>query len=162
MPENPRYGEEIVNPETHHEQSDVNVRALAWFVVIFVVFAVVAHFVLVLMFNTYVKIERKRNTGRMTGIVRTPDMSLPQNQPLLQPFPHKAGTIDVAPYRNTPVTDLADLRANEQRALDSYGWVDKQRGVVRVPIDVAMRLTLQRGLPVEQRPVQIQTPGAHP
>ena len=31
--------------------------------------------------------------------------------------------------------------------LDSYGWVDKDAGVVRIPIDDAMRLTVERGLP---------------
>ena len=31
--------------------------------------------------------------------------------------------------------------------LDSYGWVDKNAGVVRIPIDEAMKLTLERGLP---------------
>ena len=31
--------------------------------------------------------------------------------------------------------------------LNSYGWVDKNAGIVRIPIDEAMKLTLQRGLP---------------
>ena len=40
MPEQTPYrGDDIVNPETSHETSDVNVRALIWFMVIFVVFA---------------------------------------------------------------------------------------------------------------------------
>ena len=29
--------------------------------------------------------------------------------------------------------------------LDSYGWVDKNAGTVHIPIDDAMRLTLERG-----------------
>ena len=36
--------------------------------------------------------------------------------------------------------------------LDSYGWVDKNAGIVRIPIDEAMKLTLQRGLPTRQEP----------
>ena len=115
MPDNPRYGDEIVNPETHHEESDVNVRALIWFVVIFVVFAIVAHLVLGLLFHTFVKIERHRNTGQMTGITRTPDMSLPQNQPLLQPFPRGSAQNVQPPYQNTPVTDLKAMRAAEDQ-----------------------------------------------
>ena len=102
-----------------------------------------------LLFHTFVKIERHRNTGQMTGITRTPDMSLPQNQPLLQPFPRGSAQNVQPPYQNTPVTDLKAMRAAEDRALNNYGWVDRQHGIVRLPIDVAMHLTLQRGLPVQ-------------
>ena len=36
--------------------------------------------------------------------------------------------------------------------LGSYGWVDKNAGVVRIPIDAAMKLTLERGLPARTEP----------
>ncbi len=42
---------------------------------------------------------------------------------------------------------LQRLLAGENEVLNSYGWVDKQNGVVRIPIDRAMKLLLQRGLP---------------
>ena len=35
----------------------------------------------------------------------------------------------------------------EEQTLHSYGWVDQQAGVVRIPIDRAMELLAQRGLP---------------
>lgn len=37
---------------------------------------------------------------------------------------------------------------SQQNLLNTYGWVDKQNGIVRLPIDRAMELLLQRGLPV--------------
>ena len=46
--------------------------------------------------------------------------------------------------------DLRDLRTAEDEQLKSYGWVDRNGGVVRIPIDEAMKLTLQRGLPARQ------------
>ena len=46
-----------------------------------------------------------------------------------------------------PRQDLADMRAKEDEQLQSYGWVDRNAGVVRIPIDAAMKLTLERGLP---------------
>lgn len=39
--------------------------------------------------------------------------------------------------------DLAQIRAAETQALDNVGWIDQQRGLVRLPIDVAMRLAAQ-------------------
>jgi hypothetical protein len=38
---------------------------------------------------------------------------------------------------------LADLRAAEASELKSYGWVDQAKGVVRMPIAEAMKLTLR-------------------
>jgi hypothetical protein len=49
--------------------------------------------------------------------------------------------------QTNPREDLADLRKAEDDTLRSYGWVDKDAGVVHIPIGEAMRLTLERGLP---------------
>jgi hypothetical protein len=38
---------------------------------------------------------------------------------------------------------LKDLRAREETELTTYGWIDQKAGVVRLPIDRAMELTLQ-------------------
>jgi hypothetical protein len=45
-------------------------------------------------------------------------------------------------------TELRDFRMREEQALDSYGWVDEKDGVVHIPIERAMQLMAQRGLPV--------------
>lgn len=39
-------------------------------------------------------------------------------------------------------TALADLRAKEKQALTTYGWVDQANGVVRLPVDRAVELTI--------------------
>lgn len=151
MPEHTPYrGEEIVNPDTQHESSDVNVRALIWFFFIFVVFAIVTHLVLWGFYKALVKSETRRGAPPLTAIQRPSDASVPQNQPLLQPFPqpNESGEV-VAPQRNTPVTDLVDMRRAEEKGLTTYDWVDKDKGVVRIPIDVAKGLVVQRGLPVQ-------------
>jgi len=43
--------------------------------------------------------------------------------------------------------NLKDARVAEDETLYSYGWVDEKAGVVRIPIDRAMELIAQRGLP---------------
>src|SRR5437762_1164629 len=43
--------------------------------------------------------------------------------------------------------DLKQLRATEDAVLTTYGWIDRKNGIVRIPIDRAMDLLLQRGLP---------------
>ena len=39
---------------------------------------------------------------------------------------------------------LAELRAKEAELSSSYGWVDQQAGVVRLPLKRAMDLTVQK------------------
>lgn len=41
--------------------------------------------------------------------------------------------------------NLADLRATEAQALNSYGWVDQGKGVVRLPVGRAVELTAAAG-----------------
>jgi hypothetical protein len=47
---------------------------------------------------------------------------------------------------------LQEVRADESAFLHSYGWVDRQAGVVRIPIDRAVTLLLERGLPARIGP----------
>lgn len=44
--------------------------------------------------------------------------------------------------------DLKQYKEEQDKLLNSYGWVDQQNGIVRIPIDEAMNLLIQRGLPV--------------
>ena len=44
--------------------------------------------------------------------------------------------------------EINDFRVQEERTLHSYGWLDQQAGVVRIPIARAMELVAQRGLPI--------------
>jgi hypothetical protein len=46
-----------------------------------------------------------------------------------------------------PHADLTALRAAKNAQLSGYGWIDQPGGVVRLPIDQAMQLTAERGLP---------------
>jgi hypothetical protein len=47
-------------------------------------------------------------------------------------------------------TELRSYEDEEQQRLATYDWVDKDKGIVRIPIDRAMELTVQRGLPVRR------------
>jgi hypothetical protein len=48
---------------------------------------------------------------------------------------------------------LNDSRMNEEKELYSYGWVDEKAGKVHIPIERAMDLLVQRGLPVRSEGV---------
>ncbi len=66
------------------------------------------------------------------GAVRT-DMSEPA-----QSFPRLVISEPLA---------LAAFRAQEEALLSSYGWVEKDKGLARIPIEDAMRIVAEHGLP---------------
>jgi hypothetical protein len=53
----------------------------------------------------------------------------------------------------TPVLDLKNYRDSQREQLETYGWVDKEGGVVRIPIERAMDLVLEHGGLAAEKPV---------
>ncbi len=118
-------------PETHHEDSDVNVRAIFGFGAALIFVAVVVHVAVWLLYVLFAGQENRAQPPR-----EFPRAIEEQNR--LPPEPR---------LQTSPREDLRDLRTQEDVILNSYGWVDRNNGVVRIPITEAMKLTLQRGLP---------------
>ena len=50
-----------------------------------------------------------------------------------------------------PPVELKAFRAAEEHELNTYGWVDQQKGIVRVPIDRAIDMLAKKGLPARQQ-----------
>lgn len=47
---------------------------------------------------------------------------------------------------SNPMQDIRQFREQETQLLTSYGWVDQQQGIVRIPIEQAKKLIAQKGL----------------
>jgi hypothetical protein len=47
-----------------------------------------------------------------------------------------------------PTVDLALHREREARSTTEYAWIDRGTGVVRIPVERALELLVERGLPV--------------
>jgi hypothetical protein len=64
--------------------------------------------------------------------------------------PSEAGELPPAPrLQSDPPFDLERLRAEEKARLETYGWVNRERGIARIPVERAMDLVIERGLPAE-------------
>ncbi len=61
-------------------------------------------------------------------------------------LPHQTGpfTDDGMHTAELRKKNLADLRAKQAQQAASYAWVDQKAGVVQLPLDVAMELTVQK------------------
>lgn len=58
-------------------------------------------------------------------------------------------TLPPAPRLQTaPHQELIDFCTAQQKDLSTYRWVDQQNGIVQIPVDRAMELILERGLPI--------------
>jgi hypothetical protein len=110
-----------------YEQRDVQPRAVAWLFGGVGVAVIVAVASLWLVWKGFERAAAKRD----------PALS-PLAGPVLPPPPR---------LQSTPLADYREHRAHEDRVLNSYGWVDRERGVVRIPIDRAIELLIQRGEP---------------
>lgn len=68
--------------------------------------------------------------------------------PMVSPLVEKENIVAPKPQLQAePRKDLQTYCSDEMNKLSTYGWVDQHSGVVRLPIEQAMALTLQRGLP---------------
>ena len=121
--------------DQHHEESDVDFRGIMTFATGLVGVALVVYAIIFGIFRFF-----EARDG----------VTVAAEYPLAAAQGHR---VPPEPRLQTdPRQDLADLRANEDELLRTYGWVDKNAGVIRIPIDAAMKLTLERGLPARQEP----------
>jgi hypothetical protein len=115
------------NPEHRHEEQDMSANAVALFAVSLVVALVIVHYLAVVMFR---------------HLALQPASYLPPT-PLAASREKFAGPhllVDQA-------LDMNKLHASEESVLNSYDWVDRDHGIVRIPIDRAIELLAQRGIP---------------
>jgi hypothetical protein len=115
-------------PKERYEKSDVNIRKVTQvglgLIIVIGVGAVVAMWFLFKFFATETE----------PGPAPSPLYEAHQ----LPPIPR---------LQANPARDLKSLRAEEERRLRSYAWVDRANGAVRIPIERAKDLVAERGLP---------------
>ena len=106
------------------EGTDVNVVAVGKFAVALLLMTILAGLLLFGLFRYF----QSQEGGQAKAI--DPTKLFPQPQ-----------------LQKTPAPDLQAVRAAEDQVLNTYGWVDPSKGVVRIPIARAMELLSERGLP---------------
>ncbi len=76
------------------------------------------------------------------------------------PVPPLAAQLNSVPptprLQTAPHVDLQDLRAYEESQLHKYAWVDRQKGIVSIPIDRAMQLIASRGIQPQKAPSSLK------
>jgi|SRR5580704_5398813 hypothetical protein len=133
------------NGHGNYERRDIGIAGVLYFLLALAVAGVFVHFVVSGLY-AYLDKHTEANQAPMSPLITnapTDTRHLPDDYKdyLKQNFPAPQLEID---ERN----QLDSIRTNEAQILSSYDYIDKNAGTVRIPIDRAMDLIAQRGLPV--------------
>ena len=138
------------NNAAGHEGSSVQVGGITWFIIGLTVSVVFIGWLITAVLNTFEGREKKAELESRPSPFAAERAKLPP-EPRLQLAPNTEEQIDKKepPDLKTqhPLEEMKQLRDSWERQLKTYGWVDEQAGVVRIPIDDAKKLLLLRGLP---------------
>jgi hypothetical protein len=106
--------------------TDINFPVIMKAGIILIVVAIVAHIAMWGMFKFFDAREKKQD-------------------PQLSPVTSDAKQVPPAPrLQITPMKELKEIQGVDEFYLKNYGWVDEKTGVVRIPIEDAKKLLLER------------------
>jgi hypothetical protein len=118
----------MIEPAVSRERDDVNPRAVLW-TALGLALCVAVTLLTILWLENALGLTAK-------GRPRASTITIPSAR---APAPELQRSVD---------EDLKILRAEEDATLNGYGWIDRQSGRIRIPIQRAKEILLQRGLPV--------------
>lgn len=127
-----------------HQASEINLRAVTWTAIGLTISVIV---ICLGVGGLFIFFERQAASGSPPSGISTASR--------LPPAPR---------LQSDPTADWQQFLEAENAKLNSYGWIDKSAGVIRIPIDRAMDLLAQRGLPArggdheagDQTPLQMR------
>lgn len=114
--------------QSGHEKTDASPRGLIYFAAVIAVILAVVALLLIVLFKHFQKTE-------------------PAGSFVATPFEAVEPTPPSPRIQPDPRVDMRTYADSQEKLLNTYGWIDRQNGIVRLPIDRAMELLLERGLP---------------
>jgi hypothetical protein len=144
------------NPPLGHEPGNVSLRAILTCAAALVVLAVIVHVGAWLLFAYLAARERRAKPDlfplaaeerqqRPPPDVPTPrDWNAPREPPPLPAKPQLEGIVRLEGKEPAERPGMRRSEALDQ--LDRYQWVDREKGIVRIPLEQAMSLIVERGM----------------
>lgn len=129
----------VENTDVSYEKRDVNPRAILYVGISIIISAVILHFALLWLFDLFN--AREAHKGK-------PPATLVNTKRQQPPAPR---------LQTDAPADLQEMRVHEKALLESYGWVDRGQGIVHIPVERAIDLLIERGLPKTQQTAESVT-----
>ncbi len=130
---------EPVHRDVAYDATDVTPRAVLSFLMYLGLAIVVA---LLVVWWSLVLIE-----SRAARFDQPPS---PVRQGIKEPEPPEPRLQGVPGHASDPQQDLREYLSETQKELSSYGWVDEKAGVAHIPVEDAMRIIADKGLPQKE------------
>jgi len=129
-----------------YEVSDAHVKSISGYAIGLVIVCGVSLFLMALLLN-YFRAEKKSAEPPMSPLAAQREAMPPEPRLQIQ-----------------PEADWNKYKAIEDSLSQTYGWISREAGVVRLPVDRALELVAQRGLPsrAEDRGSRMEDGGARP
>jgi hypothetical protein len=128
-----------------YEREDFTTGAVVGSLIGLIVMCVVSFFIVLGMYRYLEK-------SQMEHVPANPMVTLKEStRAPAKELGTEAGEVQAFPKPRLQDDDVTDMRQQlygEESTLQSYGWVDQEAGEARIPIERAMELTAERGLPV--------------
>jgi hypothetical protein len=131
--------------EAGYEREDLGVRGVFSFMIGLAVVGVVIYFIIIGLYSFLDKYERSRMATASPLITTNGAMSRVVTQEYMEQRFKDNG---VPMLEVNERGQFRDFLMKQENQLNSYGWVDEEAGVAHIPIERAMELMVQRGLPV--------------
>ena len=146
---------EVVDTSAGYERADIKVAGVVVFITAMAVFVAVAA-LLAWGVGKALNAHMAKEDGPQNKWAKTVDVRSLGNLPSSPEMMKKMSELTKgfpAPKVQTDdgLQDLADLHAREDLLLDHYTWANQAQGKIRIPIERAMELVAQRGLPVADK-----------
>lgn len=144
----------------NHETTDISLDGIGKLTIGFVAIVLVISGV---MFGTYRLLDRRARAAEAPISKINADRQVVDiaSGPLMEP----ANTLESKGRQPAGPKILTDepawqrqIKAHNLELQTTYGWVDKDGGVVRLPIERAKQLIVERGLPVTAAPAAVEAP----
>jgi len=120
-----------------HEHTDANVWMIVQFAIWLTVAALLVHGLMWGLFSWFV-------SDRNAAAERRVEFPVAIGQERRLPAGPRLQAI--------PANEMFEFRQREEAELTQYGWIDRNAGTVRIPVEHAKELVLQRGLPSRSAP----------
>jgi len=127
------------NPKLEFEHQDMSPNAVYAFLTGLAVAGILVYFVLWGLYH-YLDAYQRSHQPPQNPLVQSEADTRSVPPQAIQKFPQPR-------LEKNERVEINDFLFKEEQTLNSYGWVDQKDGVVRLPIDRAMQLIAQRGLP---------------
>ena len=140
-----------IDASAGYERSDASVTGIAVFMTSLLIFVGVIG-LLCYGIGAWFNARMNREDGPNSKWTKTVDVRQLGNLPSSPELQNKVAEItQTFPTPRVQTDDgdqdVADMHAREDLLLNNYTWVDQSKGTVRIPIEQAMQLIAQRGLP---------------